>query len=202
MKRLIKSFWFYILSALGNALTVRAGIGVGSFLSLNVALADWLGLSVGWLTAGFNLFFLIICLLLDKKRQYVHYVLMVVALFFQAKVIDFFLYQVLNDLPLSNYVAQLVCFILGVILTGYGLGRVLAYHVLEFPIERFCQLMAQRTARSFKQYRYAIDIACVLLSIIISSLFGQVLAVREGTLLSMLMLAGIIAWSKQIKIKL
>lgn len=194
------SLCFYFLASFGNALSIKANMGVGSFLSLSVAASEGLDVSVGMVTMVLNLIFLLLCLLLDDKRGIKHYLAIALALICQGKVIDFFYYQVLSPIVLSNYVEQCLCLLLGIMVTGIGLGRVLAYHILEFPIEHFCQLVADKWKRfRFVQLRYSIDVFCVLGSLVISLFGHQALVVREGTLITMLLVSGVISWSQSKK---
>lgn len=58
----------------------------------------------------------------------------------------------------QNYLVKIVLFILGTIIAGIGTGQVVALGVLQFPIEKFCTLISERTRYSFQFYRYLVDI--------------------------------------------
>ncbi|MET3633537.1 hypothetical protein [Streptococcus porcorum] len=190
------SLWYYTLSALGVSLTIKAGIGVSSFNSFNVALSESSRITIGVITTGINLLFLLVCLLLDQKRSWRNYFLMVLSLFGFGYVINFFTYTVLSQLAIHSYVFAFLMFILGTSLAGYGVGHVIAYGVLQFPIEKACQLLEARTRFSFSFYRYGVDFLSILGSVAISVYFHFPLFVREGTIVSFFLLSFVIARSQ------
>ncbi len=197
----IKSFVCYLLSALGTALTVKASVGVGSFVALNVSLGTLLDIKVGTLTAALNGAFLVCCLLLDKQRQWYRYGTMLLALLSFGQATNLFLYIVMRDLVITSYLNKVLLFALGVFLIGFGFGRILHYGLMTFPIEYACQLLAGHSSTRFRQYRYFIDIICVSSSLLITLLFHQPLVVREGTLISLVLLSSIMSWAKDLKLR-
>lgn len=196
MKKGILSFMFYLISAFGISLTIKASVGVSSFNSFNVVVSEMSTLQVGTVTTLMNFCFLIGCLILDSKRTLKEYSLMILALTCFGEAINLMLYVVLPHFVLDNYLLQLLMFISGTIIAGYGTGKVLQLNLLKFPIEHFCQLISEKTAKPFKFYRYAVDIVCVSFSLVFSLSLSLPVAVREGTIISLFLLSGVISWSK------
>lgn len=60
----------------------------------------------------------------------------------------------------------------------------------------FCLFLSERTQRSFKSYRYSIDLFCILIALVLTYFFHLTLMVREGTLISFLLLSPVIAYAK------
>ena len=79
-KKIVLSFLFYLISALGISLTIQAGIGVSSFNAFNVTFATLTHLKVGTVTTAINLAFLGTCWLLDQQRKIQDYLIILVAL--------------------------------------------------------------------------------------------------------------------------
>jgi uncharacterized membrane protein YczE len=196
IKNIIISLLFYLFSAFGISLTIKADIGVSSFNSLNVALSNVTSIKVGTVTTIINLSFLFLCILLNSDNDFKNYLLMVMALIFFGIVINIFLYTLLSGITIQNYFLRVIIFITGTIFAGIGTGKILKLGIFKFPIEYFCMLLSDKTSRPFKFYRYSIDIICVTGSIFLSLYFNLPVFVREGTLISLLMLSGIISWSK------
>ena len=144
-KKIVLSFLFYLISALGISLTIQAGIGVSSFNAFNVTFATLTHLKVGTVTTAINFAFLGTCWLLDQQRKIQDYLIILVALIGFGFVINFFLYQLFGSLVFQNYLVKIVLFILGTIIAGIGTGQVVALGVLQFPIEKFCTLISERT---------------------------------------------------------
>lgn len=200
MKKFCQSLFFYAICAFGISLTIKAAIGVSSFNSLNVSLADKFSLKVGTVTIFMNLFFLAIYIYLSKGKKLWEYVQMFIAVCSFGTVINFFLYFLLDNLKVDSYLLNVFLFILGTIIAGIGTGQVLVLEQLKFPIEADCEALAQRTKFSFSFYRYGLDILFVSLSVILSLVFHLGINVREGTLLSLFLLSGAISWSKKVNL--
>ncbi|MGX7023818.1 YczE/YyaS/YitT family protein [Vagococcus hydrophili] len=196
MEKLLKSLLFYFISAVGISLTIKANVGVSSFNSLNVSLSQLWDIQIGTVTTILNLSFLVGCIVLDKDRRLTKYALMLVAVLSFGEVINLVYYYLLANLTLTAYPIRLIVFLLGVFIAGAGTGQVLRLSLLKFPIESFCQLLSEKTKVKFSTYRYGVDIICVSLSLLFSLLFDLPIVVREGTLISLFLLSGVINWSK------
>lgn len=195
-KNLTLSFFYYLLSAFGISLTLKASIGVSSFNSLNATLAEFSQIKIGTITAILNFLFLISCLLLDRKPKLKNYLTMSIALLFFGSAINLFTYFVFPLFTLHSYLLKCLLFILGTIIAGIGTGKVLKYQLLKFPIETFCLFLAERTTHSFKFYRYSIDLFCIAIALLLTLTFHLTLMVREGTVISFLLLSPVIALAK------
>lgn len=198
MKKLSQSLFYYFISAVGISLTIKANVGVSSFNSLNVSIANLSTLQIGTVTTLLNISFLIGCVLLDKERSFPKYLLMLVAVMSFGEVINLVYYHLFSQFTIDSYLLNLILFLLGVVIAGFGTGQVLRLSLLKFPIESFCQLLAEKTSHSFSTYRYSVDIVCVSLSLILSFAFSLPVVVREGTIISLFLLSGVINWSKEL----
>ena len=107
IKKTILSFLFYMMSALGISLTIKADIGVSSFNALNVAVAELFDIKIGTVTGIINGLFLITSYFLDKRKSFRDYTLMVFSVLFLGYAINFFVYDIFIDLLFSNYIMKL-----------------------------------------------------------------------------------------------
>lgn len=199
MKDLLYSLVFYIMSAFGISLTIISNVGVSSFNSMNMALSSLTSIKVGTITTIVNLLFLVACLALDKKRNIKDYFIIVIALLMFGYVVNFFVYNLLSQLIINNYIVRVILFMLGVIIAGIGTGQVVYYQKLKFPIENFCELLSYKTSKSFKFYRYSIDLFSVGLSLSLSIIFHLPIFVREGTIISLVLLSTVITKSRDFR---
>ncbi len=55
--KVVKSYLFYVLSALGISLTIKASVGVSSFNSMNLAFSNAFDIKVGTITMIINMIF-------------------------------------------------------------------------------------------------------------------------------------------------
>ncbi|MCT0015541.1 hypothetical protein EFE32_01440 [Lactococcus lactis subsp. lactis] len=185
-----------MLAAFGISLTIKAAVGVSSFNSMNVAIAEVTKIEVGTITTFVNLLFLIACFFIEKNKKFLEYLFMIISLVCFGSVINLFLYHLLFNVQIESYYLSIIVFIVGTIIAGYGTGRSLYYGILKFPIEKYCILLAEKYNKSFSFYRYGVDIFSILISLFVSIIFIIPMYVREGTLLSFVLLTFVINKSK------
>lgn len=196
--RLLLSLLCYSLTGFGISLTILADIGVSSYNAMNLSLAGLLSLKIGTMTIIVNSLFLLAYIILTKGKKIGSYLLQALSVFCLGFVINFFTYDVLGSIVLTHYVTKVIVFISGAIIGGIGTGMVLNLKLLSFPIESVCECLEARTSFSFAQLRYSVDVFSITLSILISLVIGGEFYVREGTLISLLLLSFIISQTKRI----
>lgn len=202
IKKIAKSYIFYITSAFGISLTIKANVGVSSFNSMNVALSNALSIKVGTITIIFNLIFLIVYMYLTHFTLINKYALQAFTALMFGIFINFFTYTVLCGLSTDNYYIQILLIAIGTIIGGASVGMIVSYDAITFPIESCCLELAKICSFSFITLRYSIDIFSIATSIVTSLAFALPLYVREGTIISMILLSASIDFTKQIYAKI
>ncbi|MTD42057.1 hypothetical protein GIX45_26220 [Erwinia sp. CPCC 100877] len=196
MKKFFMSLFFYVLSGSGISLTIKADIGVSSFNSLNVAIAAVTRSQIGTITFLVNGLFLFVYILLSKPKSYLKYLLIFISILCLGSIINVITYDILGTFSLENYVLRLLLFIFGTCLAGFATGMIIAIGVLSFPIESVCLRLSELTGRSFRFFRYGVDGFSLFISLVLSFSYQQPIFVREGTLISFLLLSGVISMTK------
>lgn len=196
--RLLLSLLFYCLTGFGISATIKAAVGVSSFSSLNVAVSTVCGVSVGMVTMLVNLLFLLVYVILTRGKHPLKYLAIALAVVCLGWVIDFFTYHVLDSVTVESYAQRLMLFVAGTLTGGVSTGMVLNLQVLAFPIEITCAELARRTGLPFSRWRYGVDILSVSGSLLLSMAFRLPLFVREGTVISLLLLTMAISATKKV----
>ena len=186
---LLKSYIFYTTSAFGISLTIKANVGVSSFNSMNLAISNATDIKIGTVTIFFNLIFLVSYMVLTQFALRKKYALQVFSVVFFGVIINFFTYNVLKDLIVTNYLLRLLLISVGTTIGGLSVGMIIRYDAITFPIESFCLIIAEKTTLTFIKLRYFIDFVSIVTSILVSLSFNLPLFVREGTLISFLILS-------------
>ncbi len=186
---LIKSYFFYTLSALGITLTIKANVGVSSFNAMNLSIAHLKGIPIGTVTIFFNLAFLACYMALTKFKHMRKYILQGISTLVFGVLVNFFNYGLLGEFTLTAYPARVVLVALGTLVSGLSIGMIIHYNQITFPLESLCVELARRSRLQFMQLRYGVDILSVLVSISLSTLYHMDYFVREGTLISMILLS-------------
>ena len=188
-KNLIKSYVFYLISALGISLTIKAHIGVSSFSSMNVALSEASQIKVGTITTLLNIAFLLIYMRMTHFKLIRKYILQGFSVLLFGVFINFFTYNLLNFFEFSNYGIRILTMVIGTIIGGSSVGMIISYNTITFPIESVCNELADRTSHSFMLYRYGIDLFSIAVSVIVTLSFNLPFFVREGTIISFVLLS-------------
>ncbi|HCZ38127.1 hypothetical protein [Brochothrix thermosphacta] len=194
---LFLSLLFYTLTGFGISLTIAANVGVSSFNALNLSLAGLFTVKVGTMTTIVNLCFLMLYIYLTKAKKPLAYLIQAIAVLSLGFVINFFTYQVFDAIQITHYASKLGLFMLGSIVAGLGTGMVLNLKTLAFPIESVCVEISNKHPIAFAKLRYGIDIFSVTISIIISVASSLPFVVREGTIISLVLLTFTISLTKK-----
>jgi len=192
----IFSFLFYIIASFGVSLTIKASIGVSAVNSTIVALSNVLSFKVGTIMIAINLIFLFGYMLLTKFKYPFKYMLQGILFLLFGSFVNLYLYEILIHIDVLTYLMRFLFLTFGVIITGLSVGVVIHYNLITFPIESFCMELEHLTSRKFAFYRYGIDILSAITSISLSISFNLPLFLREGTIISILLLTASMSFSK------
>lgn len=194
--KLLLSYFFYTISALGVTLAIKSHVGVSSFNAMNLSISALKSIPIGTVTIFFNLSFLAIYMYLTQFKQAKKYFLQGISVLLFGVLINFFNYTLLGDFTLENYALRVLLIAVSTMVSGLSIGMIIHYNQITFPLESLCVELADRTPLSFVQLRYGVDLISIAVSLLISKLYHFPLFVREGTLISMLVLSAAMNFSK------
>ena len=195
-RKIIKSYIFYTLSALGISLGIIANIGVSSYNSMNLSLAYVNNIKIGTVTIFFNITFLLIYMILTKFTQKYKYLIQALSVFMFGTLINYFTYGVLDGITNLRYIERVLLFSGGTVLSGLSIGMIIYYNIITFPLESLCIKISEMSKISFIKLRYSVDIISILVSVSVSMINELPIYVREGTVISMILLSFTINLSK------
>lgn len=189
LSKLLKSYIFFIISALGISLNIKAGIGISCFNAMNLSIANVLGIKIGTVATMFNLLFLIVFIVLSRFKYIKKYFLQLLSIFIFGSLINVFTYTLLADLVITEYGYRLLAICLGTVTSGLSVGMIIYYNQITFPLESLCIILAEKTRFKFVTYRYGVDVIAITVSLLLTFLNDIPLFVREGTVISLLILS-------------
>lgn len=187
LNKLIKSYIFYMISAFGISLTIKAAVGVSSFNSMNLAFSSAFNIKVGTITMGINAIFLMVYMYLTQFKLKGKYFIQLVSVILFGTFINFFTYTLLGGLVINTYPLRVFTVGLGTIIGGFAVGMIVSFNTITFPIESVCLYLSEKSRFSFTQLRYGVDVFSVTVSIAVSLLYTLPLYVREGTIISLML---------------
>ena len=166
------------IMSLGIAFSIKAALGTSPISSVPYVASSISGLSVGATTIIINLVFILIQILLLRKK----YDLFLPALVLFGLMIDFSAYLI-KDITYTNYIHQWALCILGIILLGLGVSIEVMAKLVTTPGEGVVLAICKIFSVKFGNTKIAFDTVLVIISVItVLSFLGHLEGVREGTI--------------------
>ena len=169
------------------AFAIKAGIGVMPVDAAINTIAAVLGIKVGTFSMVFHGSFFLGQIFIEKKDFRKTEFLQILYITLGGTVLNFFLYTILKDVTFTLYPIRLIVAVAAFFLSAFGCTLVLETHLMRTPMEGCIQLIAERLGTPMGKLRQKIDIVLVLLSVVLTLIFGTDWTLREGTVIAALM---------------
>ncbi|WP_236253579.1 YczE/YyaS/YitT family protein [Carnobacterium sp. CS13] len=198
VKRYSMFFLSLFIMGLGIGLVTSSNLGTSSISSIPYVLSMIYPLSFGMFTFITNILFVISqkVILKEKfpKRQYMQ---LVVGPFF-GLFIDLGMFLFVSIHP-TTYLEQLSILLLGCTILAFGIFVQLAANVITNPGEGFVNAISIKWNKEFSNVKVISDLVLVLIAVLFSFIaFGTIRGIREGTILSVIVVGPMIKLFKRI----
>jgi Predicted membrane protein len=195
IKRSLYSVSLFLMLGLGISLQIKAAIGQSMLNAFSLLVADLLNLEIGTFLNLLNLLFFIIYLIIRKSHLSRYDIIQIIATIANGYIINLFVYFILNNFVMETYFFRLVTFILGLSLASISLGGILAMEIIQFPLESLCLVLGKKLGHSLTVTRMRFDICFMITTIILTLITNHTLYIREGTIISFLLLSRLMGFS-------
>lgn len=173
-----------MIMSVGIALSIKAGLGTSPISSLPCALNAALPLSVGILTCIMHIIMVILQILIERKNYPLIQLLQLPVGIAFGFAIDIALWLISWWEPSSYFEAVLGC-LLGVLVVAFGVACEVVADGIPLCGEGVVIAICRTFGTVFGKTKVIFDLTLVILAVISSLvLVGQVVGVREGTLLA------------------
>lgn len=186
-KKILHTILAIIIIYADVAFAIKAGIGVMPVDAAINTLAAVLNVKVGTLSILFHGSFFLGQILIEGKNFRKIEFLQILYILLGGTVLNFFLYTVLQDVTFTLYPIRLVVAVIAFFLSAFGVTLILETHLMRTPMDGCVQLIAERLGKPMGKFRQKIDIGLVLLSVVLTLIFGTEWTLREGTVIAALM---------------
>ena len=174
------------------ALTRASGLGTSPISCIPAVLSFTTAWSIGVWTFVLNVLFVLIQMALLRKRFRAVYWLQVPFVFVFSAMIDFFVF-VFGEVTIPHYGAQMFYTLIGCIMTGFGVFLQVKASLITLPGEGIVLAIAQATGIEFPKCKIAFDSSQCIIGVIISLVaMGGLYGVREGTIISALLVGSVV----------
>lgn len=201
-----KRFLLYFISVffigLGIAFSLKSELGISPISSFpNVLSIKFSALTIGnWLIVE-NCVFVLIQILVLRKNFKPFQMLQLPLSFIFGYFTDLGVWITTHIVP-ETYITKLLCLIVGIIILGLGISIGLIAAVIMNPGEAVVKVLADVTKIKFGNMKIIVDSSCVLIAVIFSLIFfGKLVGIREGTIITMLLVGTAVKLIKPIVTK-
>lgn len=186
-KKILHTILGIILIYADVAFAIKAGIGVMPVDAAINTIADVLNIKVGTFSILFHGSFFLGQIAIERKNFRKTELLQILYITLGGTVLNFFLYTVLRNVTFTFYPIRLIVAVAAFFVSAFGVTLVLETHLMRTPMEGCIQLIAERLGTPMGKLRQKIDIGLVLLSVVLTLIFGTEWTLREGTIIAALM---------------
>lgn len=194
-RKLLYSVLTFLIMGLGISLQIKAGIGQSMFNAFSLILSDLSGMEVGTILNILNLSFFIIYLIIRRSHINRLDAVQIAATIANGYIINFYVYFVLSNLTIQPYYLRVLIFILGLTMSSLSLGAIMAMEIIRFPLESLCIELGKKLGYSLTTIRMRFDVFFMVSTLILTAIFSRSLYIREGTVISFLLLSRLIGAS-------
>lgn len=194
IKRIFMCLLMIVMIAFGCALTLKAEIGVGAWDALAQTGSFITHIKVGTMGMALNFICIFLQWLLLRKDFKIKHALQIVLCFLLGYAVNFFLYSLLDGMDVSSYATRLLLLVSGHILIAIVVSVIMLLNVVTFALEGACMAVANKWNLKFHVLRQMVDVGCILLALALSWVFQVPFAIREGTLIGMLIFGPLVGY--------
>ena len=185
LKKIARTILGILLVYGAVAFALKAGIGVLPVDAAITSIATLIGMKVGTFSMLFHGSFFLGQIAMERRDFKKTEFLQMLYITLGGSVLNFFLYTVLKDVTFSFYPLRVVVCIMAFAVASFGCIMVMETHLMRTPMEGCIQMIADRIGTTMGKLRQKIDVVLVIISVAISLVFGVEWALREGTIIAM-----------------
>jgi len=177
--------------AVGVTFSIKSNLGISPVNSIGYVLSLVLGINQGKIITGVFILYVLLQVVLRKSFKPAYLLQIVFSTVFGYFVS--FSNSILSFPSASSYPLQLVYLAISIVLVAVGVTLYLGADLMPMPAEGVMLAITDLTGISFHKVKMMFDTTVVIVSVIISLLFlGRIAGVREGTLLSAVLIGKLV----------
>lgn len=188
------TFVFTIFASIGMSMTLKADVGLGSINAVSSAVSHATTVQVGTIVTVVNVLCVLIQLVIQRRDFHWRQWLQIAVSYLLGVVVNIMYYTVFSTLVLEHYIIKLLFFIAGVMISAIGIAVVIKLNLVVFPVEAASMAIAVACNTSFKNVRQKFDIVAIVIACTLAIAVGGPITVREGTVISMIILGHVVQW--------
>ncbi|MDF2821231.1 MAG: hypothetical protein K0R15_1672 [Clostridiales bacterium] len=186
-KKIITLIVGVLIISLGASLTIKAAIGLSAWDAMGVTVSKIIKIKIGTVTIFFNGSCIFVQMLMEKKKFRPIELFQFLNVFLIGTFINMFIYNIFNNWEITYYAVRLLVGVVGFAVCAFGVTIVLESKFIRNPLEGVCLLVAERLQKiTMGRFRQLLDIVFIAVVLLLSFVFKEEIAIREGTLICMI----------------
>jgi len=191
-KRVIVFILGLFIMSLGITLSVKADIGISPISCIPYIYSQKFTLSIGEFTIILNTSFMIIQMLILRKKYEIFQLVQFPAVIFFGYCIDITM-SLLENLYPTNYVEQLVLCLVACMFLAFGILLLIKTRITYLPLEGLVLILSQIFNKEFGKVKIFMDSLMLTIGIISSLIFfSELIGIREGSVIAALLIGALI----------
>ena len=189
----------FIVLAFGITFAINSNLGISPVNSFPFAISAVSGVRMGICVTTVLIFYMLLqIILLRREFKWINLTQIIIAIIF-GLFVDGAIF-IMGDFSFPTYAGQLAMLAISIALVAFGLPLYLDTNLMRMPIEALTYTIVYKLQRSsFHQVKVIMDCTLVLISVILTlSVLGEVVGVREGTVLSAIFIGKLIPFNRKI----
>lgn len=181
---------------IGDGLLAKANIGINPWESISLSLNRITAIPVGTLSIIINSSCVLIQILLERKVT-ARLIMRVPAVIIMGMTINEVVYSLFGQIVLTAYYQKFIMMILGILFSAVSIGVVMSLNLIVFPLEGLLSYLSERVHIPFSRLEQGAQIFGFAFSLIMMLIFHFAPTLREGSLITILLMAPVMNWTMQ-----
>ena len=192
MKRVFVFVIGLFIMAFGVTFSVKADIGVSPISCVPYIYSLKFPLSIGEFTIILNVLFMIIQIMILRKKYNILQLVQLPAIIVFGYCIDMTM-ALLENLQATNYIEQLSLCLLACVVLAFGIFLVIKTRLTYLPLEGLVLVISQTFKKEFGKIKISMDSLMVVIGVISSFVFlHELIGIREGSIIAALSIGALI----------
>jgi len=191
----------FIVLAFGITFAINSNLGISPVNSFPFAISAVTGIRMGICVTSVLLFYMMLqIILLRKEFRLIDFTQILIAIIF-GLFVDGAIF-IMGDFSFPTYAGQFAMLVISIGLVAFGLPLYLDTNLMRMPIEALTFAIVRKLKKSsFHQVKVIMDCTLVIMAAVLTFFaLGEVVGVREGTVLSAIFIGKLIPFNRKILI--
>ena len=175
----------------GIALSIRAALGISPISCFPYVLSEWGGFSMGTMTFIVNIVFVLLQIVILRKKFQWYQLLQIPMLFVFSACIDISLW-ILTYAVTDMYILQFGMMLVSCAIIALGISMLLKANLIMMPGDALVRAISDVSKKEFGKVKVAFDVILVSIAAVTSLItISAIVGIREGSLIAALLVGTI-----------